>query len=46
MVLSSYRFWPLVTLTNLILVPPNQRMLVGNLAGLAWGIFVNLVMVG
>ncbi|PVH89543.1 hypothetical protein DL98DRAFT_647289 [Cadophora sp. DSE1049] len=46
MVLSSYRFWPLVTLTNLILVPPSQRILVGNLAGLVWGIFVNLVMVG
>ncbi|KAG4432823.1 hypothetical protein IFR05_011688 [Cadophora sp. M221] len=45
MVFSSYRFWPLVTLTNLILVPPSQRILVGNLAGLAWGIFVNLVMV-
>ncbi|KAL2075497.1 hypothetical protein VTL71DRAFT_440 [Oculimacula yallundae] len=44
MVLSSYRFWPLVTLTNLILVPPSQRILVGNLAGLVWGIFVNLVM--
>ncbi|KAH6724283.1 hypothetical protein BKA61DRAFT_27059 [Leptodontidium sp. MPI-SDFR-AT-0119] len=46
MVFSSYRFWPLVTLTNLILVPPSQRILVGNLAGLVWGIFVNLVMVG
>ncbi|KAH7342647.1 hypothetical protein BKA65DRAFT_295178 [Rhexocercosporidium sp. MPI-PUGE-AT-0058] len=45
MVISSYRFWPLVTLTNLILVPPSQRILVGNLAGLVWGIFVSLVMV-
>ncbi|CZS99221.1 hypothetical protein WAI453_008304 [Rhynchosporium graminicola] len=46
MVLSTYKFWPLVTLTNLVLVPPGQRILVGNLAGLVWGIFVNLVISG
>ncbi|KAG9231325.1 hypothetical protein BJ875DRAFT_122883 [Amylocarpus encephaloides] len=46
MVFSSYKFWPLVTLTNLILIPVGQRILVGNIAGLLWGIYVNLITAG
>ena len=46
MVLSSYQFWPLVTLTNFAVIPASQRMLVGNLAGLIWGIYVSLIAVG
>jgi len=43
MVLAGYKFWPLVTLVNLVLVPVEQRMLVGGLAGLAWGVYVSLM---
>jgi len=46
MVLSSYQFWPLVTLTNFVLIPARQRILVGNLAGLIWGTYVNIVTAG
>ncbi|EXJ91632.1 hypothetical protein A1O3_00182 [Capronia epimyces CBS 606.96] len=43
MLVAGYKFWPLVTLGNLVLVPVEQRMLVGGLAGLAWGIYVSLL---
>ncbi|KIV92751.1 hypothetical protein PV10_04020 [Exophiala mesophila] len=43
MLKAGYAFWPFVTLTNLLVVPVEQRMLVGSLAGLAWGVFVNLL---
>ena len=42
MIMAGYKFWPLVTLTNLTIVPFDQRMFVGGLAGLAWGIYVSL----
>lgn len=43
MLLAGYKFWPFITLLNLVVVPVEQRMLVGNLAGLAWGVLVNLM---
>ncbi|KIV86529.1 hypothetical protein PV11_02136 [Exophiala sideris] len=43
MLLAGYKFWPLVTLVNLVLVPVEQRMLIGGLAGLAWGVYVSLM---
>lgn len=43
MLLAGYKFWPFITLLNLTVIPVEQRMLVGNLAGLAWGVFVNLM---
>ena len=42
MLMAGYKFWPVVTLVNLVIVPFDQRMLVGGLAGLAWGIYVSL----
>jgi protein Mpv17 len=42
MIFAGYKFWPLITITNLVLVPVDQRMLVGGLAGLVWGIYVSL----
>ena len=43
MMVAGYKFWPLVTIANLIIVPFEQRMLVGSLAGLVWGIYVSLL---
>lgn len=42
MLLAGYRFWPLVCLLNLVMVPLEYRGLVGNGAGIVWGIFVSL----
>ncbi|ETI24460.1 hypothetical protein G647_03829 [Cladophialophora carrionii CBS 160.54] len=42
MLMAGYKFWPMVTLINLVVVPFDQRMLVGGLAGLAWGMYVSL----
>lgn len=41
LLLAGYRFWPMVCLINLVLMPLEYRPLVGNLAGLGWGIFVS-----
>lgn len=43
MFIAGFKFWPLVSLANLIFVPVEQRMLVGGLAGLVWGIYVSLL---
>ncbi|EXJ60688.1 hypothetical protein A1O7_04841 [Cladophialophora yegresii CBS 114405] len=42
MLMAGYKFWPVITLLNLVVVPFDQRMLVGGLAGLAWGMYVSL----
>lgn len=42
MLLAGYRFWPLVCLANLVMVPMEYRARVGNGAGLVWGIFMSL----
>ncbi|PTU19920.1 hypothetical protein P175DRAFT_0502082 [Aspergillus ochraceoroseus IBT 24754] len=41
MIRASYKFWPAVTLLNLVAVPVEQRTLVGNIAGFFWGIYVS-----
>jgi len=42
MLMAGYKFWPIVTFVNLAIVPFEQRMLVGGLAGLAWGLYISL----
>jgi protein Mpv17 len=42
MVFASYRLWPLVCLLNLVVVPFDYRMLVGNTAGFGWGVYMSL----
>jgi protein Mpv17 len=42
MLLAGYRFWPIVCLLNLVMVPMEYRPLVGNGAGLVWGIIISL----
>lgn len=34
--------WPMVTLLNLVVIPFEYRMLVGNTAGVVWGVYMNL----
>ncbi len=42
MIMAGYKFWPVISLLNLVVVPFDQRMLVGGLAGLVWGMYVSL----
>lgn len=42
MLLAGYRFWPMVCLLNLVMVPMEYRPLVGNSAGLIWGVIMSL----
>ena len=42
MLSAGYSFWPLITLLNLVVVPFDQRALVGNTAGLLWGTYMTL----
>ena len=42
MLLAGYRFWPIVCLLNLVMVPMEYRPLVGNGAGLIWGVIMSL----
>ena len=42
MVFSSYKLWPLICILNLVVVPFDYRMLVGNTAGFGWGVYVSL----
>lgn len=44
MVTAGYKLWPMVCLLNLCVVPFDYRMLVGNTAAFAWGIYVSLFM--
>jgi len=39
---AGLKLWPLVSLLNFTLVPLEYRMLLGNVAGLFWGIFLSL----
>lgn len=41
MLSAGYRFWPMVCLLNLVMVPMEYRPLVGNAAGLVWGFFMS-----
>lgn len=42
MLVAGYKFWPMVCLLNLVMVPMEYRALVGNVAGLFWGIVMSL----
>ncbi|KAL4976463.1 hypothetical protein BDW66DRAFT_135037 [Aspergillus desertorum] len=41
--LAGLKFWPLVSILNFTVVPANQRLLVGNLFGVVWGVYVSLM---
>ncbi len=38
--LANYKIWPLVNLINFKLIPPNLRVLFGNLVGVFWTAYV------
>ncbi|KAI9682505.1 MAG: hypothetical protein M1829_000297 [Trizodia sp. TS-e1964] len=40
---AGLRLWPLVSLVLFTLVPVKNRLLVGNLVGVGWGIYLSLV---
>lgn len=42
MLLASWRVWPMVTLLNLLVVPFDYRMMVGNSVGVLWGVYVTM----
>ncbi len=42
MVMAGYRLWHMVCFLNLLVVPFEYRMLVGNVAAFGWGVFVSL----
>lgn len=43
MLVAGWRFWPLITLLNLCIVPWNWRPVVGNSAALGWGVYLALI---
>ncbi|KAK2743778.1 hypothetical protein FQN57_004715 [Myotisia sp. PD_48] len=43
MLLAGYKFWPFVSLANFILVPVDQRVMVGGAAGFVWGVYLGLM---
>jgi len=40
--ISGWKLWPLVSLLNFTLVPVEKRVLVGNIVGLLWGVYLSL----
>jgi protein Mpv17 len=42
MLSTGYKLWPMVCLLNLVIVPFEYRMLVGNSAAFCWGIYMSL----
>ncbi|KAL4778565.1 hypothetical protein BJX76DRAFT_366148 [Aspergillus varians] len=41
--LAGLKLWPLVSILNFTVVPPSQRLLVGNLFGVVWGVYLSLI---
>ncbi|KAL3456057.1 hypothetical protein BJX64DRAFT_281610 [Aspergillus heterothallicus] len=42
-VFAGLKFWPFVSILNFTVVPADKRLLVGNLFGLVWGIYLSLM---
>ena len=43
--LAGYKLWPLVSLLQFTVIPVQQRVVVGSLVGVGWGIFLSLLAV-
>ncbi len=41
--LAGLKLWPFVSVLNFTVVPANQRLLVGNLFGVVWGVYLSLM---
>lgn len=42
MLTAGWKLWPWCTLANLVIVPFDYRMMVGNVVGVCWGVYVTL----
>jgi len=40
---AGYKLWPAVSLLNFTVVPFEYRMLLGQIVGMGWGIFLSLL---
>lgn len=43
LMLAGYKLWPLVSLLQFTVVPVQQRVVVGSLVGVGWGVFLSLL---
>lgn len=41
--LAGLKLWPFVSVLNFTVVPASQRLLVGNLFGVVWGVYLSLM---
>ena len=41
--IAGLKLWPFVSVLNFTVIPPNQRLLVGSLFGVIWGVYLSLV---
>ncbi|KAL4927503.1 Mpv17/PMP22 family protein [Aspergillus undulatus] len=41
--LAGLKLWPFVSILNFTVVPADQRLLVGNLFGVVWGVYLSLM---
>lgn len=41
--LAGLKLWPFVSVVNFTVVPAEQRLLVGNLVGVGWGVYLSLM---
>jgi hypothetical protein len=40
---AGLKLWPLVSILNFTVVPADRRLLVGNLFGVVWAIYLSLM---
>ena len=43
LMVAGFKIWPLVSLLNFTVVPVEKRLLVSNLFGALWGVYLSLV---
>ena len=43
LMVAGFKIWPLVSLLNFTVVPVEKRLLVSNLFGVLWGVYLSLV---
>ncbi|KAK2798706.1 hypothetical protein FQN51_007568 [Onygenales sp. PD_10] len=43
---AGLKLWPMVSVVSFTIVPPEKRILVGNIFGMLWGIYLSLITEG
>lgn len=41
--IAGFKLWPFVSLLNFTVVPAGKRLLVGNLFGVVWAVYLSLM---